>query len=121
MSVRRWRAPLLWAAVILIVSSAPMPAITAPAGTDKGVHAVLYLVLGFLAARALLAERTARVWQLLILLLALLAFGAVDELHQRFIPGRTADTRDWVADSVGSVVGLAAGLARGRRRAVRAI
>ncbi|HEX2779160.1 MAG TPA: VanZ family protein [Gemmatimonadaceae bacterium] len=98
-----------------------MPAITAPAGTDKGVHAVLYLVLGFLAARALLAERTARVWQLLILLLALLAFGAVDELHQRFIPGRTADTRDWVADSVGSVVGLAAGLARGRRRAVRAI
>ena len=119
MNVRRWRAPLLWAAIILIVSSVPMPAVTAPAGTDKGVHGLLYLVLGFLAARALLSERSARVWQLIVLMLVLLAFGAVDELHQRLIPGRTADPKDWGADAVGSTVGVVAGLLRSRRRPAR--
>ena len=115
MNVRRWRAPLLWAVVILIVSSVPIPQVTAPAGTDKGVHALLYLVLGFLAIRALLSQR-APVWQLLVLLLAVLAFGALDEVHQRFIPGRTADPKDWVADAAGSIVGMVAGIFRVRRR-----
>ena len=115
MNVRRWRAPLLWAVVILIVSSVPMPTVTAPAGADKGVHGLLYLVLGFLAVRALLSRR-APVWQLLVLLVAVLIFGALDEVHQRFIPGRTADPRDWVADAVGSVVGMAAGIFGVRRR-----
>ena len=115
MNFRRWRAPLLWAVVILIVSSVPIPAVAAPAGTDKGVHGVLYLVLGVLAIRALLSQR-APVWQLLVLVLVVLAFGALDELHQRFIPGRTADPRDWVADAVGSVVGMAGGIVRLRRR-----
>lgn len=121
MNVRRWRAPLLWAAVILLVSSVPMPAISAPAGTDKGVHAALYLVLGFLAVRALLSERTARVWQLLVLIAVLVAFGGLDELHQRWIPGRTADPKDWAADTVGSTAGLVAGIFRGRRRTARAL
>ena len=120
MNVRRWGAPLLWAAVIVVVSSLPMPAVQAPPGTDKGIHAFLYLVLGILAARALISERTARVWQLLVLLLVLVAFGGLDELHQRWIPGRTADTMDWAADSVGSVVGVVAGLFSARRRPARA-
>lgn len=115
MSLRRWRAPLLWAVVILIVSSVPIPQVTAPAGTDKGVHGLLYLVLGFLTIRALLSQR-APVWQLLVVLVAVLTFGALDEVHQRFIPGRTADPRDWVADAVGSVVGMAAGIFGVRRR-----
>lgn len=121
MNVRRWRAPLLWAAVILLVSSVPMPAVSAPVGTDKGIHGALYLVLGFLAARALLSERTARVWQLLVLVAALVVFGGLDELHQRWIPGRTADTRDWAADIVGSSAGVVVGLFRGRRRTARAL
>ncbi|HEX8849356.1 MAG TPA: VanZ family protein [Gemmatimonadaceae bacterium] len=116
MNVRRWRAPLLWAAVILMVSSVPLPAVAAPEGTDKGIHGILYLVLGFLAARALLSARTARVWQLLVLVAVLVAFGGLDELHQRWIPGRTADVKDWAADTTGVVVGVVAGLFRGRRR-----
>lgn len=121
MNVRRWSAPLLWAAVILVVSSLPMPAIATPVGTDKSIHAVLYLVLGFLAARALLSERTARVWQLLVLILVLVMFGGLDEVHQRWIPGRTPDTRDWAADTAGSVAGVVVGLLRGRRSTARAL
>ena len=119
MNARRWSAPVAWAVIILVLTSLPMPAITAPAGTDKGVHWLLYLVLGFLSIRALLSQRTAPVWQLLVLIVALLAFGAGDELHQRYIPGRTADTKDWAADAAGSVVGVVAGIVRSRRRAAR--
>ena len=115
---RRWLAPALWAIVVLLSSSLPMPPIVAPVGTDKGVHGVLYFGLGFLSGRALLLGKNARVWHLLVLVLGLLAFGMLDEVHQRWIPGRTADRADWAADAVGSVVGLAASVAvtRSRRR-----
>jgi VanZ family protein len=29
-------------------------------------------------------------------------YGASDEFHQRFVPGRTADVLDWLADSLGA-------------------
>ena len=115
---RRWLAPALWAIVVLLSSSLPMPPIAAPPGADKGVHGVLYFGLGFLSGRALLLGKNARVWHLLVLVFGLLAFAALDELHQRWIPSRTADRADWAADAVGSMVGLAASVAvtRSRRR-----
>lgn len=117
MNLRRWLPPLLWAVIILAISSAPVPAIAAPSGTDKGVHALLYLVLGFLAGRALLAGGATPVWHLLLLLCVLAAFGAVDEAHQLLLAGRTADVRDWVADVVGSSAGVAVAVARAARTA----
>jgi VanZ family protein len=33
------------------------------------------------------------------------AFGAADEWHQGFIPGRSTDPADWRADSVGAAGG----------------
>jgi VanZ family protein len=33
------------------------------------------------------------------------AFGATDEVHQSFVPGRNADVADWVADTLGAAVG----------------
>lgn len=117
MNLRRWLPPLLWAVVILVISSLPVPAVDAPAGTDKGVHGLLYLVLGFLAGRSLLAGRVVPVWQLLALLIALATFGAIDEAHQMLLATRTADVRDWVADVLGSMVGLAIAVAYALRRA----
>ena len=35
-------------------------------------------------------------------------YGASDEYHQRFVPGRTSDVLDWVADALGSVLGAGA-------------
>lgn len=117
---RRWLAPGLWAILVVVSSSVPLPPIAAPPGTDKGVHVILYLVLGYLAGRALLRGKTARVWHLLVLVLGLLAFGALDEVHQLWVPGRTADTTDWAADAVGSVVGIAASVALTRASGRRA-
>jgi len=33
-------------------------------------------------------------------------YGITDELHQHFVPGRTADIADWYSDSIGSAVAL---------------
>jgi VanZ family protein len=33
------------------------------------------------------------------------AFGASDEFHQAFVPGRTADVADWMADTLGAAIG----------------
>ena len=118
--LRRWRAPIVWAILILVLTSIPVPGISAPVGSDKGVHGILYLVLGLLSTQALLAERAPRLWHLLLLVGALLAFGALDELHQAWIPGRIPDARDLVADAIGSIAGIVVALVLARSRPRRA-
>ena len=34
-----------------------------------------------------------------------LVYAATDEIHQSFVPGRSPDAADWVADALGVVVG----------------
>ena len=34
-------------------------------------------------------------------------YGFTDEFHQWFVPGRTADVYDWIADSTGATIGVA--------------
>jgi len=76
---------------------------------DKLYHAGNFGVLA-----ALLYLATGRVW--LAVLLASL-YGVSDEVHQAFVPGRSADAADWLADTAGALV--AVGLLRwwGRYRA----
>ena len=33
-------------------------------------------------------------------------YGFSDEIHQRFVPGRVADVRDLIADTIGALVGV---------------
>jgi VanZ family protein len=44
-------------------------------------------------------------------------YGGTDEFHQSFVPGRTADPLDWVADTLG--VALGASLATAATLALR--
>jgi VanZ family protein len=97
--------------VILTLTSIPAPdfapvgAFAFP-GADKLVHAGMYGVLGALLARAVGGATPPRT--LGRLLLGVLLFAVVDEWHQRFIPGRSADALDVVADVAGATVGFAA-------------
>ncbi len=103
---RRWWPPLTWAALLLLATSWPNPSLpTAPVGTDKGVHGMLDLVLGVLVARAAML-RAGDVTRALAWIAALVVFGLLDELHQAWIPGRSADVADWIADSIGAAVGV---------------
>jgi VanZ family protein len=75
------------------------------AGADKVAHFFEYGVLGILVVRALYAygvgEKRALAWGVL----ACMVYGAADEIHQLFTPGRSSEIWDFVADAVGSTAG----------------
>jgi hypothetical protein len=72
---------------------------------DKLFHATAYGLLAFLALRV--SSSFAKIsWSFLWAWLYAVAYGASDEWHQSFVPGRYADIWDWVADGVGATVVL---------------
>ena len=108
MRVRRWLPPLVWAGVILLGTSLPQDAVPPQASDfDKVLHFSIYTVLAFLLTRQI-SEDTSRWRAVAGALVIAIAFAAVDEWHQRFIPGRFPEFADWMADSAGAVVGAVA-------------
>jgi len=106
-----WAPALLYMALIWVMSS--ISHIDLPVGSfplaDKGVHAVEYCFLAVLVAYAVRQTfperhlaRTATVSVLIVV-----SWGVLDELHQAFVPGRSSDVLDIVADAVGGSVGVA--------------
>lgn len=75
---------------------------------DKLYHAGNFGVLA-----ALLYPATGRAW--LAVLIASL-YGVSDEVHQAFVPGRSADALDWLADTVGALAAVTLLQLRQRRR-----
>jgi len=77
---------------------------------DWSTHAAGYAVLAVLACRALAGGLrrpvTVRVAAGAVLISAL--YAVTDELHQSFVPGRTADAWDFLKDVVGATVGALA-------------
>ena len=108
-----WRSVAAWAALILIATTVPLTDIASRVPVpwlDKLVHGTLYLVLGWLVGAALCAtgRRNAGAWTSAAL--ALSVFALLDEVHQRWLPGRVASLGDWAADAVGATIGLAVGM-----------
>ena len=77
---------------------------------DWSTHAAGYAVLAVLACRALAGglrrSVTVRVAAGAVLISAL--YGVTDEVHQSFVPGRTADAWDLMKDVAGAAVGALA-------------
>ena len=68
---------------------------------DKFGHFGIYGLLGTLVCRQ------GRGWRAAIgSLIVVSAFGASDEWHQSFVPGRSTDFRDWVADTSGAALAI---------------
>ena len=115
-----WPA-LAWAALIFLASHRAWPLPVAPPfpHADKAVHALIFGLLAALTARALRAAGWGVRRALWTAVLAASLYGALDEWHQSFVPGRDADPRDWAADTAGALLGaaLAVGLPRRRARA----
>ena len=120
MTWRAWWPPVAWAVCILVATWIPgamVPRIPAPDGTDKLVHFLFFVVLGFLIQRALHVQGSAVVT--LYAILALAAFGALEEFVQQFIPGRDMELFDWIADVSGAIVGVVIARLTLERRAAR--
>lgn len=74
---------------------------------DKLFHFVEYFILGALLLRAFANSSHKTNFKLILLLSILIAsiYGALDEFHQRFVPGRSPEIFDIFSDIMGSLLG----------------
>ena len=102
-------------ALIFAVSSMEQPPLPMPKfewlTIDKLYHFIEYSILGGLLAWAFVKAKppfvpSAWIWSLAAVISIL--YGASDEWHQTFVPGRFATLADWVADVLGSIAGVLA-------------
>jgi VanZ family protein len=103
-----WLPVAIYMAVIFTLSAQSQPPLPRQI-SDKQGHSVGYMGLAVTVSRALaggfgqpLGLGTAvGAWAIAA------GYGATDEWHQRFVPGRSADVEDWYADAIGAGVGTA--------------
>ena len=105
-----WLPVLLWMGVIFIGSSiGGFPQVggdTSDAIVHRTAHLIEFAMLGWLVLRALsdgqLPDRRAFVVALIVVTL----YGASDEFHQRFTPGRSSELSAVLFDAAGGLIGL---------------
>ena len=94
----------LMVAIFLVSHSSSPPE---PPGTlsDVGAHGIAYAGLGALMLRGVAGARWSRVTVGTAAVSAVLTilYGMTDEFHQSFVPDRTAEVRDLIADATGAV------------------
>jgi len=120
-----WRSPRwLWGPVVLqmaiIFAASSIPNLgPLPGGiSDTSGHSIGYALLAGLLLRALACGRLGGVtWRRACAAIILATvYGALDEFHQSFVPGRYADRHDILADCTGAALGVAAGWLAGAAR-----
>ena len=114
-----WLPPILYALAIFAASSMSQPPAPPSGATDKHVHAVVYGGLALLLWRACARgwPSSWRTWPAAAALAAAVAYGAADEWHQSFVPGRHPELADLAADALGAFLAIAgARLVLARRR-----
>ena len=118
MFVRLWGPPLALMAAIFLASSLPTVPRLPGDPANYVPHFGAYAVLAALVLRAVVraswvavnASAAVRSW------IVAAGYGATDEIHQRFVPGRYPAVDDWVADALGALVAVLLAIAFARRR-----
>ena len=95
--------------ILVFALSAQDKAISVPGipSADKLLHVIEYSMLGFLMARAFFSPDTKRSQAILFMISFILSvlFAFSDEIHQYFVPDRTASLTDVMADGAGALIG----------------
>jgi len=108
MLLRRLSLLLAFAWMALLFYLSHQPGLDTPmlfSGQDKVLHAVVYGLLGLLLLAAQPRQAQGYSWrQVGISTLIASLYGLSDEIHQYFIPGRSSEVLDWVADTVGALI-----------------
>jgi VanZ family protein len=108
---RRWEYALAASGILFVLSSVPIRQPLPWRYLDKAEHGTAYLLLGLAYFNAGSAAGRRRGWRVAVgTWLAVVAYGVSDELHQAFVPGRSADVADVLADAVGGALGVLAAL-----------
>jgi VanZ family protein len=104
---------LLLVVVIWILSSqSALPVPKGIFGFDKLQHLLAYLALAVSITLWVSPEqrRYHSLRSFLLIVVASSLYGAIDELHQFYVPGRDCNVWDWIADTLGALLGAAAAL-----------
>ena len=95
----------LSAAVLYVGGAQPVAVNLFPAPWDKLAHLLTFAVVGAAAGLA----GGMRGWRMALCCVAgALLVGGMDEVHQMFLPGRSASWYDLAADAAGGLLGAAA-------------
>ena len=102
-----WCSVALYCSIIFFLSAQQNLSLPSIPSIDKVAHFLEYVGLGWVCAYAWRNELP-RWPSLTIIVFSTVfasAYGASDEWHQAYVPGRTSDWRDWAADTCGGFVG----------------
>jgi len=95
--------------ILFTATSLPLKKLPSIGFTDKINHFIAYFVLAILVNLTLIYQRKSRLLferASIVTIVICLFYGAIDELHQMLVPGRFAETWDWVADASGTFLGV---------------
>jgi VanZ family protein len=95
--------------ILFVATTLPAQRLPSVGFTDKVNHFIAYFVLAVLVNLTLIYQRKSRFLfekATVATIVICLFYGAVDELHQMLVPGRFAETLDWVADALGAFAGV---------------
>lgn len=104
-----WFPVLIYCFLIYVQSSHPAPQnLPDYPFMDKLLHFACFALLGALFLRAFNTTPIKHNLTLVLILSVLLSslYGISDEIHQHFVPFRTADPLDVLADILGSIAGV---------------
>lgn len=109
-----WMPALVWAVAISAVSHIPAPEIqkavdAVPIALDIAYHVIVFGVmgaLGYWAASRHLGQSSK--WSYLAGLGFAIGYGAVDEVHQTFVSGRSSAAEDVGYDALGAALAIVA-------------
>ena len=99
--------------MILIFIQSSIPRITLPDlgfdWQDKLLHFTVYGILSALLVRGMResVNQLFKKYHLLLSIIFTSVYGLSDEVHQYFVPGRSSELSDWLADTTGAVVIIA--------------
>jgi VanZ family protein len=95
--------------ILFVATTLPVERLPSIGLTDKINHFIAYFVLAVLVNLTLIYQRKSKFLfkkaQIATIVICLF-YGALDELHQLLVPGRSAETLDWVADASGTFTGV---------------
>jgi len=106
----RYQLPLfVWAVIIFWLSSlTALPHVKVPIiGADKLAHMSIFFVFCWFSRRALFFQTALpifRRWSLVSAFFLTCLYGYFDEVHQLYVPGRTYDYFDMLADAIGALL-----------------
>jgi VanZ family protein len=105
-----WLPPTIWAVVIFSFSSRPVQTTSEVYWQDfvvkKTAHLIEYAILAILLYRALKESGLSRKRSGIYSIVVVFIYGALDEFHQSFTPGRQSRIRDVIIDTVGGSLGI---------------